>query len=173
MPISRHLSELDINKPKKRVLEKISTILEFQFGNTVFREWIQDDTKISIKFSKKTGKIKNVFFKEERILTYKPTSGQFTLSLKGAEILKNSKPPSFRVKVMNDVQDFIKEGKSVFIKHVLEIDEKLRLDNEVLVVNESDRLIAVGKLSTPVNFFRSNHNKPKGVAVAVRKGINK
>jgi uncharacterized protein with predicted RNA binding PUA domain len=95
--------------------------------------------------------------------------GKFSLSLEGAKLLKsNSNSPHFRVIVMDEVQEFIKQGKSVFCKHVIEIDKILRPGNEVIVVNEKDELLAVGKLLIPSLLFAG---KSLGVAVSVRKGV--
>jgi uncharacterized protein with predicted RNA binding PUA domain len=97
--------------------------------------------------------------------------GQFSLSLEGAKFLiLNSKSPQFRVIVMDEVQDFIKQGKSVFCKHVIKIDEILRPGSEVIVVNQKDELLAVGKLLIPSLLFSG---RSLGVAVDVRKGVEK
>lgn len=171
MPISRSLFELDINKPRILVIEKICAILRYQFGKSIFNEILMDDRNVEIEFSKNTGKIKNVFYKKQRILTYKPTVGQFNISLHAGKIIKEkTEPPNFRVVILNDVQEFIKDGKSVFSKHVVKMDPNLRPGNEVIVVNEYDEMLAVGKLNIPSILYPS---KDLGVAVSVRKGIGK
>lgn len=79
------------------------------------------------------------------------------------------KPPKLRVKVVPGVEDFIKKGGNVFCKHVQSVDPELRPAEEVLVVDEKDRLLAVGR-----SFF----NAPEmlsfkvGVGVKVRHGVD-
>ena len=167
MPISKNAIELDINRSKEQNIEKVSAIFHYQFGRPVLDNIFKNSTDITFEFSKKTGKFKHIFLKGKMILTY--TMGKFSLTLEGAKLLKlNSNSPHFRVIVMNEVQEFIKQGKSVFCKHVIEIDEILRPGNEIIVVNEKDELLAVGKLLIPSLLFPG---KSLGVAVNVRKGV--
>ena len=171
MPISKNAIELDINKSKEQNIEKVSAIIHYQFGRPAFKNTFKNSSDITLEFSKKTGKLKHIFLKGKRILTYRPTMGQFSLSLEGAKLLKLiSNSPQFRVIVMNEVQEFIKQGKSVFCKHVIEIDEVLRPGNEVIVVNQKDELLAVGKLLVPSLLYSG---RSLGVAVDVRKGVEK
>jgi archaeosine-15-forming tRNA-guanine transglycosylase len=169
MPVSKSEPNLDINRPKGLVIEKILQVLEYQFGKPVFKEILIDYNNIEIEYSKKTGKIKYIFYDGKRLLSYKPRVGMFSLSESSAHFLhKNSKKPDFRVSVLSEIEEYIREGKSVFSKHVLEIDKNLRIGNEVIVVNETDDLIGFGKLMIPSLLYSG---KPTGVAVSVRKGV--
>ncbi len=59
------------------------------------------------------------------------------------------------------------EGRNVFAKHVVEADKELRPQDEVIVVDEEDNLVAVGKAvlsGEEMKVFKH------GVAVKVRKG---
>ncbi len=169
MPISKNIVELDINRSKEQNIEKVSAIFHYQFGRPIFNNTFTNSSDITLEFSKKTGKMKHIFFKGKRILT--ADKGRFSLSLEGAKLLKsNSNSPQFRVIVMDEVQDFIKQGKSVFCKHVIKIDEILRPGSEVIVVNQKDELLAVGKLLIPSLLFSG---RSLGVAVDVRKGVEK
>lgn len=77
--------------------------------------------------------------------------------------------PKFRVCVQTDIQEFIKDGKSVFTKHVVDVDPDLQIGDEVIVVNEENELLAIGKLSLPPKYITQNVD---GSCVKVRKGIN-
>ncbi|MHA2325799.1 MAG: PUA domain-containing protein [Promethearchaeota archaeon] len=70
----------------------------------------------------------------------------------------------------NDISDFIKKGRNVFCKHVIDIDDNLRPLDEVIIVNQNDDLLAIGKLKLPTTYIRSFSS---GIAIKVRKGINK
>ncbi len=169
MPLPKNRLDLDINKSKSRILKKIHSILRFQFESDVFEQFLTSDN-IKIEFSRNTGNIKYIFLHKERLLSYKPTTGMFTLSILGAKLLhSHSSPPKHRVVILTEVEEFIRQGKSVFSKHVIQIEETLRIGSEVLVVNEQDNLVGVGKLSVPPSYAGLSI----GQAVAVRKGIPK
>ena len=72
--------------------------------------------------------------------------GMFTLKIDGAKFLHRSfKYPRLRVTIENDAVSFVKQGKSVFAKFVLDCDPELRPFDECLIVDEKDELIAVGR----------------------------
>ncbi len=72
-----------------------------------------------------------------------------------------------RVKVTPGVESFIKKGGNVFAKHVIGVDPELRPEEEVLVVDKKDRLLAVGR-----SFFNAIEMQSFkiGIAVKVRHG---
>ena len=71
---------------------------------------------------------------------------------------------------MNEISDFIKIGRNVFCKHIIDIDDNLRPSDEIIVVNQEDEILAIGKLVIPVPYVRSFKT---GIAIKVRKGISK
>ena len=105
------------------------------------------------------------------MLNLRPTNGFFTLSLFAAnKIIKNISTPRLRAVVLNDISDFIRKGRNVFCKHVLDIDDNLRPLDEIIVVNQKNNLLAIGKLAIPIPYVRSFKT---GIAIKVRKGIDK
>ncbi len=62
----------------------------------------------------------------------------------GKRLHKAIPPPRLRVVILKEVAQFVVEGRSVFAKHVLQVDPRLRARDEVLVVDETDKLLAVG-----------------------------
>ena len=152
-------------------LRKIKGISNYQFGRDISDILFDGISKISIEKSKKTNKIRYIYDGNNLLLTLRPTNGYFTLSLFSAQkIIKNSKPPKLRIIVQNDISDFIKKGRNVFCKHVIDIDNSLRPLDEVIVVNENDEVLAIGRLKIPVPYIRTFKS---GIAINVRKGINK
>ncbi|TDA27747.1 MAG: pseudouridine synthase [Archaeoglobi archaeon] len=116
----------------------------------------------------KNGKIRQILDGGRRIATLKADSGLLTLSVEGARRLQKVFPfPKHRVVVLNEVSQFIADGKSVFAKHVVAVDEKIRANDEVLVVNERDELLATGKAL--LSAFEMLELK-RGVAVRTRQG---
>ncbi len=102
------------------------------------------------------------------LATYRPKDGLLALTVNGGLALKQVfKAPKLRVKVTPGVESFIKKGGNVFAKHVIGVDPELRPEEEVLVVDKKDRLLAVGR-----SFFNAIEMQSFkiGIAVKVRHG---
>ena len=152
-------------------LRKVKAISDYQFGPEITDILFGNKEDIRIERSKNTNKIRFVYLKDKILLTLRPNNGFFTLSLLSAKlIIKYTKPPKLRVMVSTDVSEFIKEGRSVFCKHVIDIDGNLRPMDEVIVVDQNDELLAIGRLKIPITYVKTFKN---GVAIKVRRGINK
>ena len=95
--------------------------------------------------------------------------GLFSLRLDGGKVLHRAFPkPSLRVVVETDTAEFNRSGKNVFARFVVEADSSLRPRDEVLVVDQEDRLVAVGQaLLTPDEMIAFD----RGLAVHVREGL--
>lgn len=149
-------------------LRKIKAISDYQFGPEITDILFEDEGNIRIERSRNTDKIRFVYLKNDLILTLRPTNGFFALTLHSArKIIKRTKPPKLRTVVLTEISDYIKEGRNVFCKHVVDIDTDLRPMDEVIVVNQDDELLAIGRLKIPaqqVKFFQS------GIAINIRKG---
>ncbi|MBA7715905.1 MAG: pseudouridine synthase [Candidatus Lokiarchaeota archaeon] len=152
-------------------LRQIKAISDYQFGKEITDILFDNLEQINFRRSPKTNKIRYVYYENNLLLTLRPTNGFFTLTLYSAKkLINNTTPPKLRVVVLNEISDFIKEGRNVFCKHVVDIDDNLRPLDEVIVVNQDDELLSIGKLKIPVSYAKSFS---KGIAVSVRKGINK
>ncbi|MEA3457948.1 MAG: PUA domain-containing protein, partial [Candidatus Thermoplasmatota archaeon] len=129
---------------KDRDLERISAVADMQFGKNASKALF--DGKIRIVKSKKTGKIRNIYCNEKHILSMRAGDGLFTLKINGAKMLHNFfKYPKLRVIVQEDAAPFVKDGKSVFAKFVLNCDEDLRPFDECIIVDKNDDLLATGR----------------------------
>ncbi|MFO8110303.1 MAG: tRNA guanosine(15) transglycosylase TgtA [Thermoplasmata archaeon] len=115
------------------------------------------------------GRIKNVILDGTHILSMRAYDGLFTLKSAGAKLLKEQLDfPVMRVQVHPDSVEFNLQGKNVFAGFVTTAWEKLTPYDEVLVVDPSDSLIAVGRtLLTPDEMYVFK----KGLAVRIREGI--
>jgi 7-cyano-7-deazaguanine tRNA-ribosyltransferase len=152
-------------------LRKIKAISDFQFNPMVTDILFDNDHKISVVYSKNTGKIRHVYYDDKLLLNFRPQNGLFTLSLYAAnKIIKYTSIPNLRAIVLSDISKFIKEGRNVFCKHITEIDDNLRPLDEVIIVNQEDELLAIGKLILPVPYIKSFSS---GIAIKVRRGVNK
>jgi uncharacterized protein with predicted RNA binding PUA domain len=152
-------------------LRQIRGISDYQFGKDITDILLDDTNHIHIVRSQKTKKIRYIYYKDNLLLILRPKNGFFTLTLFSAEkIIKKASAPKLRVIVLNEISEFIKKGRNVFCKHVVNIDNGLRPLDEVIVVNEDDDLLGIGKLKVPVSYVKVFS---VGIAVNIRKGIYK
>jgi len=148
-------------------LIKLRSIADYQFGRGAGKILFPKSGRVMR--SKRTRRMRYVYFKEQLLATLRPTTGTFTLTPQGfRRLLKGFKPPHLRVMVQADVASFIEDGCTVFAKHVMDADPEIRPRDEVAVSTEgSDRLLAVGRavLSGPEMLAFE-----RGVAVKIRRG---
>ncbi|WP_409200819.1 tRNA guanosine(15) transglycosylase TgtA [Methanobrevibacter sp. DSM 116169] len=154
-------------KFKKDDIKKIKAIANYQFGEEMGEALFSGDIKI--EKSKKTGKIRHIYSGNELIANMRASDSYFVLSTEGAKRLHNaSKFPNNRVIVNEDSEPFTREGKSVFAKFVVDVDKNIRSNDEVLLVNEDDELLAYGKSLLSYNEIMDFNT---GQAIKNRKGI--
>ncbi len=79
------------------------------------------------------------------LANYRPTDALFTITIAGAERLNELPGFTGYVVVMDDVLEFIVQGKNLFAKHVVEAGPGIRPDDEVIVRDTSGKVVAVGK----------------------------
>jgi 7-cyano-7-deazaguanine tRNA-ribosyltransferase len=145
--------EFQITKPVMLEVGDLNRIVytaDYQFGNGAGRALFNGQIKV-VK-SRKTGKIRHVFVEEgesdvERlIVTLRASDGFFVLAEEGARRLHQYFPyPKKRVVVNQEAEPFAMEGKSIFAKFVINCDIDIRANEDVLIVNENDQLLAYGK----------------------------
>lgn len=146
--------------------EKIKYIADYQFGKGAGNALFTGNIKI--EKSRKTGKIRHVFDRGDLIATLRASDGIFVLNMNGAKRLhKFLEYPKNRVVVNSDAEPFAREGKSIFAKFVIDIDINIRANEEVLIVNQNDDLLAFGK---SILNGREIENFNVGQAVKTRKG---
>jgi predicted RNA-binding protein (TIGR00451 family) len=74
------------------------------------------------------------------------------------------------VKVSTEAEEFVRAGRSAFAKHVVDADEEIRAEEEVVIIGEGNKVLAVGKAILTGNEMKAFE---RGVAVRVRKGVTK
>ncbi|AEF96163.1 tRNA guanosine(15) transglycosylase TgtA [Methanotorris igneus] len=166
--INYYNSEANKNKINPDAL-RIKKMLQYQYGYDIIDDGLMK--KITIKRSKTTGRIRYVMLDGKTLFSIRSYDNLLIPTEEGARLLHKKIPyPKYRVVVDREVEEFAREGKSVYAKFVVDCDEELRPYEEVLVVNEDDELLAFGTtLLNGKELMEFNY----GIAVDVRKGIKK
>ncbi|MFQ5907570.1 MAG: tRNA guanosine(15) transglycosylase TgtA [Thermoplasmata archaeon] len=125
-------------------LHRARAVADHQFGpeatDALFRG------EVELVTSRRTKRIRNVLVDGAHVLSLRARDGLYTLKWAGGERLHAAvDSPHSRVVVETDTAAFNRRGRSVFAKFVTEADPELRPWEEVLVVDEEDELVAVGR----------------------------
>ncbi len=148
-------------------LKLVRTIADYQFGKGAGKALFPETCRFITSY---TGRVRQVV-DGTRIATVKADTGLLTISIEGARrLLASLVHPDMRVVVKNEVSEFIAKGKSVFAKHVVDVDKGIRPNDEVIVINEDGELLATGKA---ILSAREMMDMQRGVAVSVRYGVLK
>jgi 7-cyano-7-deazaguanine tRNA-ribosyltransferase len=147
-------------------LTQARAVADYQFGPEASDALLHG--AVELVTSKRTHRVRNVHVDGTHILSLRASDGLYTLKWAGGQRIHQAlASPRLRVVVETDTAPFNREGRSVFAKFVTEADPGLRPGEEVLVVDQEDRLLAVG---------RSQMNREEmlafsvGPAVKVREG---
>ena len=152
-------------RPSTLEKRKLKSIANFQFGYGAGNILFSDEIKI--ERSKGTNRIRFVYLNDERICSFRVKDGYLVLSLMGGRLLyKNSL--GLKVKVNQDAEPFIRKGKSVYSKHVIEADDKIAVREEIIIVNQNDEFIGIGTAKVSGLLMKEMKS---GVAVDTRKGV--
>lgn len=143
---------------------KLKQTIDALFGKGISN---QLPKKIDFTFSKKTGRIRSVYHKENLLCTLR-IDGGLAISPYFAQILLKSK--RFRencVEINQDAAPFVEEGRSVFAKHVTWCGKNVKIASDTPVLYK-ERIIAVGKAALSSEMIK---DMQKGVAVKVRDSL--
>lgn len=125
-------------------LNKVRIIADYQFGKGSGHVLFPDNVTFLLS---KTNRVRQVLDNGMRIVTVRAKDSMLTLSIDAAMKLHKFLPKrSYRVQVCDDAVPFVSQGKTLFAKHITDIDQELRAGEEVLVVDENDILLATGQL---------------------------
>ena len=145
-------------------LLKIKQTIDSLFGEGVSR-FLPRETKITL--SKKTGRIRTLHHKDKLLCTLRIDGGLAITPYFAQLLLKSKKFKENCLIINNDAAPFVKEGRSVFCKHVVWKGKNIRISADTPILFE-DKVIAVGRAvlsSEMINDFQ------KGVAVKVRDSL--
>ncbi|WP_331235928.1 PUA domain-containing protein [Natronorarus salvus] len=145
---------------------RLRRIADYQFGTGAGEALFSGELSVTRSSS---GRPVQVIAPEGRLVTF-GQDGRFTLGIAGGERLRSAlSHPRYRVVVNEESEPFVRDGKNAFSKFVLETDPEIRGGDEVLVVNDSDSLLAVGRAELD---SRAIADFETGMAVKVREGAD-
>ena len=146
-------------------IQRLRAIADYQFGHGAGELLFPDG--IRIEYSRNTSRPRHIFLDNVLLANYRPTDAVFTITIAGAERLNTLPGFTSFVVVIDDVLEFIVQGKNLFAKHVAESGPGIRPDDEVIVRDTSGSVVAVGKsVLTSEEMLRFKN----GQAVNVRRG---
>jgi len=150
----------------KETLARIRSVADYQFGKETGVKLFPENVRVAL--SRRTGRIRYVYLNDKRLATMRPTDGLFSLSVADAKRIADHKIPArCLVTVQNDVSKFIAEGGDVFAMHVVKADDAIRAKDEVVVVDEGCKVLAIGRALLSGEEMKAFK---RGVAVKVRRG---
>lgn len=142
---------------------RFAIMLDYEFGRGTSSALPVEGLKFF--HSRRSDRLKQVDHKGRIFAIIRP-NGAIALSLHAASTLVSSK--TFlrnSVKVSDDAVPFVRRGKSVFCKFVLEAGDRVTPGSEVVVLDRKGVPIGVGRARIPGAFMR---DFKAGVAVKVR-----
>ena len=117
--------------------------LEWQFGREVVKEL---GASVAGERSRRTGRLRTIRSGSETLF-HIGTDGVPRPTFRGAERLRGVLPPGrWRVVVADDAVPFVSLGRSLFTRFVVTADPGLRPGSSAILVDRSDRPIAVGRM---------------------------
>ncbi|WP_340819123.1 PUA domain-containing protein [Methanolobus sp. WCC4] len=147
-------------------LKKVRIMADIQFGKGSGEVLFPDDVTFQLS---RTKRVRQVQYKGKHLATVRAKDGMLTLGIGGAVALHDIlEKPASRVVICEDAVPFVSKGKTAFAKHVMAVDPNLRAGDEVILVDDSDAVLATGQLLlSPDEAIHMD----RGPAVDVRRGI--
>lgn len=146
-------------------IERLRSIADYQFGYGAGQILIPDDTRI--EYSKSTSRPRHIYAGDVMMANFRPTDALLTITIAGAVQLNKMEGFTSYVVVIDDVLEFLENGKNLFAKHVVEAGPGIRADDEVIVRDIKGEVAAVGKAVLTSEEMTQFKN---GQAVNVRRG---
>ena len=143
---------------------KLRHTIDALFGNGVSKFLPKD---IEITFSRKNGRIKTVSFHGKLLCTLRIDGGLAISPYFAQILLKSKKFKENCLEVNQDAAPFVKEGRSVFCKHVVWVGKNIQIASDTPILYQ-DQVIAVGKAVLSSDMIPDFQ---RGMAVKVRDSL--
>ncbi len=143
---------------------KLKYTIDALFGTGVSKYLPKD---ITITFSKKTGRIREVKYNDRLLCTLRIDGGLAITTYFAQILLKSKKFRQNCIEVDEDSKPFVEEGKSVFCKHVTWAGKNILIGADVPILYQN-KVIAVGRAIVNTEMMMS---LKRGVAVKIRDSL--
>jgi len=148
---------------KELYLETARGKISYIYGKEAARKIFSDSSKLRVTLSG-TGRVRHLYLDDELLFTLRMEDGYLLPTLRGAELI------SYSVVVSEDAAPFVRRGKSVMAKSVIDLSPDLIPGVEVAVKTKQGEIIAVGRLLLSPEEILS---VKRGVAVKVRDAVSR
>lgn len=162
--------QLACRKVDRDDVAKIRVLLAYQFSRKASEVLdLIDLDMLYLCFSKSTSRARALLYNKKLFATIRASDFYLVPHTPLGVLLHRVLPfPSRRVVVVNEMVEDVLEGHTVFAKHVIAADESLKPFEEVLVVDEDDKLISLGRVLLD---YETIITSTYGAAVQIREKI--
>jgi len=122
---------------------------------------------IEFLFSKKTGRIREVYHNQKLLCTLRIDGGLAITPFFAQTLMKSKKFKENCLEIDQDSKPFVEDGRSVFCGHIVWCGKSIRIQSEVPILYKN-RVIAVGKAILSSKMMKT---QTRGVAVKVRDSL--
>jgi len=122
---------------------------------------------IEFLFSKKTGRIREVYHNQKLLCTLRIDGGLAITPFFAQTLMKSKKFKENCLEIDQDSKPFVEDGRSVFCGHITWCGKSIRIQSEVPILYKN-KVIAVGKAILSSKMMKT---QTRGVAVKVRDSL--
>lgn len=144
----------------------LESVARYQFGHeagTALIDAVEEGTH------RRSGRVDRLYTSDGRAATL-TTDGRFTLGMAGGRAIHGAvSAPDRRVVIDAEARPYARGGETAFAKFVTRVDPRVRPYDEVLIVDDDDDILAVGRASLPASGMITFD---RGVAVEIRAGVD-
>ena len=145
-------------------LLKLRQTIDALFGKGVSKYLPKD---VEIIFSKKNGRIRTVHHQEKLLCTLRIDGGLAITPYFAQLLLKSQKFKENCLEINKDAEPFVKEGRSVFCKHVTWCGKNIQITSDTPILFQN-KVIAVGRAVLSSEMIMDFE---RGIAVKVRDSL--
>ena len=155
--LTKYFNNISYSK-KNPQIQFLQAIADYQFGEGIGTYLIPDNVKIVGR--KEIGL--RVQYNSKHLLTFRPSNGFLTLSIAAAKMIYNHT----RNLVKFDGEQI--RGSTIFSNAIKEANSEIRINDEVIIINNKDEIIATGLAYLPGDLLMMMN---RGPGVKLRKKV--
>ncbi len=160
----------EANKADIKVLRDL---ILYQYGAESIKIFnYLDISRMKMCYSASTGRLRGVVYDDKILATIRASDFTLIPHLPLGILLHRVFPyPKWRIVIVNEiVEDLLNEGYTVFSRHIIDGDPRIRPYDEIIIVDEDDELIAVGRALVD---YETMITSTYGSAVQIREKVDR